>query len=192
MRRKSYSKSVSKIYMRKIRQIQKISPLFSRGFSLIELIIYASILALILIVMVHTMFGIGSSYVNLKVMRNAENSAAVAMERMTRDIRDAESINLGASTLNAHPGKLLLNVLVGETLQTVEFSLSSTTLRVKENGVDQGPLTATNTAVTNLVFRPLQSLESEAVKIEMSVEGREGNIIKTYKLYSTIILRGSY
>ena len=178
--------------MRKIRQIQKISPLFSRGFSLIELIIYASILALILIVMVHTMFGIGSSYVNLKVMRNAENSAAVAMERMTRDIRDAESINLGASTLNAHPGKLLLNVLVGETLQTVEFSLSSTTLRVKENGVDQGPLTATNTAVTNLVFRPLQSLESEAVKIEMSVEGREGNVIKTYKLYSTIILRGSY
>src|SRR3989344_4982017 len=94
--------------MRKIRQIQKKS-LFSSGFSLIELIIYASILALILIVMVHTMFGIGSSYVNLKVMRNAENSAAVAMERMTRDIRDAESINLGASTLNAHPGKLMLN-----------------------------------------------------------------------------------
>jgi len=177
-----------------MRKIKKITALHNRrkGFSLVELVVYASILALILVLIVHTVLAISSSYTHLKVIRNTENSAAVSMERITRSIRDAESVNNDGSILNANPGKLKLNTSVGGAGGSVELYLASTTLRIKENGVDMGPLTATGTRVTNLIFRPIQSPNSAAVKIEMEVEGSERNVLKTYKLYSTIILRGSY
>lgn len=158
--------------------------------TLIEVIIYTAILAIIFILIVNSLSIVIKAFNQGRVAIKINNSAETAMERMTREIRFAYDID-ASSTLD----HLVLNtyVLGTENPTTAEFYLDSGKLMVKERVLPAGQLTSSDLTVTNLIFRQITaSSTSKAIKIEMTIRGSSGNYQKTENFYNTAILRESY
>ena len=161
-----------------------------RGFTLIEMLVYIAILSIATAIALSSVIAFSDSFINFKISRNITTAALTSMERMTRDIRSANSIDTGSSTFDAHPGRLTF--LTGEVSTTVvEFYIDNGVLKVKEDGVEIGALTRSEIVVTNLVFRQLDSGISKAVRIEITLESTVGSSVKSNKFYSTVLIRNS-
>ncbi len=151
------------------------------GFSLIEMIVYISILALMLIIVIEVVFSITRSQRVIKSVRNIENSALETLERIEREVRRAESINATSSIFGVHPGKLVLG--------NVEFYLSDGRLYLKENGVDTGALTAEDVTVTNLIFRRFATSTIEGIRAEITIESGTSTHYRIETFYSSAVVR---
>lgn len=160
---------------------------------MVEVVFYISILTLVLSLSLGAIFSLTRSYQRLQSAWVIGSSATAAFERITRETRNASSFNLSQSIFDISPGQLTLNTTSesGATT-TIQFFLDQETLRVKEAGVDVGPLTLTKVRVTNLVFRSITGAKSRAIKIEMTLESGQGLSLESKNFYSTVVMRGSY
>ncbi len=157
------------------------------------MLIYIFILSLLLIVLTSSLSSFLKPYRTIQSTQAIENSAETSLERITREIRSAKSVDLTQSTLGSSPGQLMLNTTDDSgTAMTIQFFMSGQSIRIKENGVDSGALTSASTRVTNLVFRQITTTNSQAVKIEMTIESGQGESYLSKKFYSTVVMRGSY
>jgi len=163
---------------------------YTRGFTLIEMIVYISILSVFTFVIVNTLISFSSTYREVRIDRAMDNTAVTSLERMTRDIRKATSVTLGQSTLGTHPGVLTLFTIDTVNSTTTRFYVDNGVLKIDVNGVYSGPLSLVQTPITNLVFARLISTTSEAVKIDMTVEYPFGSTTKTKNYHTTVILKG--
>ncbi|MDO8594048.1 MAG: prepilin-type N-terminal cleavage/methylation domain-containing protein [bacterium] len=164
-----------------------------RGFSLVEMLFYIAILSLALLVVTQTLVVLMRSYGVLRGAQHIEEDVGGALDRMVREIRDANGVDDAGSVLGTHPGKLLLNTttLAGAP-RTVEFSLSAGQLLLKENGVVTGFLTSSSTSLSSLIFRKITSVRSKGVKIEMTMQSGTSTAARSENFYSTAVLRDSY
>lgn len=155
------------------------------GFSLIEMLVYIAILALMLMVIIQVVVSMVRSEHVIESMRAIENSASLSLERITRETRAADSINTAASTFNTHPGRLTLT----SADRTVEFSLVGGRIRLTEDGVVSGYLTGGSTTVSSLIFRRFATSTVEGVRIEMTVESGTSTYYRTQSFYSSALIR---
>ena len=164
-----------------------------RGFSLFEMLIYVSILSAVLVLFVNSLLAINRSYAVVRAEMTLDNGAISSMERITRGIREATSIDLVQSVFGVNPSILVLNILdtVGNTSK-MTLSLINQTLHISKDGVDQGVLLPSTVTVPKLIFYSLDSVSSKAVKIEIQLENKETGVTRRNSYYSTVILRGSY
>jgi len=164
-----------------------------KAFTLIETIIYMAILVILLAVAINTLLSIIGVYKHFVVVSNIEDSAITTMERITRDIRNAESVSAGSSTFDTNPGTLTLSTLDSDgSPTTIQFAVISGAIHVTEGGTDLGPLTTGNTTITNLVFRYATTTRSELVKIELTLEAGSGDSQRIESFQTSTIVRGSY
>jgi len=166
-----------------------------RAFTLIESIIYICIFALILIALVQTIISVNKSYGAIKSNQAIEISASDSLNRMSRDIRNATSIIIGASsTFGISPGKLALSSKDGAgVVRTVEYYVDGANmLQVKENGISVGKLTSSSTPISNLIFTKIDTGNSSAIKIDMSLQVQKNKATTTESFHSSYVLRGSY
>ena len=87
-----------------------------RGYTLLETVIYVSMLATIAVLVLGSILTVYRAYGKTKIERKIATNGEVAMERMVREIRSATSTK-ATSVFKTHPGTLALST--GET-----FSLS--------------------------------------------------------------------
>ena len=162
----------------------------TEGFSLLEMLFYIAILVLLLAVIMNMVVSVVRSGRIINALRNVENSAIVSLERITRELRQAESVNVSLSTLDSNPGKLVLEG-IDETgsPRTVEFYLSLGRLFLKENGVDVGALSQSDAQVSSLIFRRFAGPNAEGIRIEMTLESGTSTHYRSEKFYSSAILR---
>jgi Tfp pilus assembly protein FimT len=157
----------------------------TNGFSLIEMLVYIAVLVFMLVIIVAAVFSIARSDRLIRSVRDIENSAVLVMERITREIREADSVSLASSVLDSHPGKL---VLQGESGNT-EFYFSSGRIFVKENGVELGALTAASVKVTSIKFTRFASSTVEGIRTELTLESGTSTYYRTQTLYSSAVIR---
>lgn len=160
----------------------------TKGFSLLEMLVYVTILSITAVVVVNTLLVLANSYGTLRVSQRINSSAMAALERMSRDIRSGESVDTLNSTFDVHPGRLTLQA--GAT--TTEFYLDGDVLKVRENGVDVGSLTTKDTTVSSLIFRYVFIGASKAIRVELTLTDSRKEISKTENFYSFVVLRGTY
>lgn len=178
------------IFLQSFRKIRSVA---SRGVSLVEILIYIAIMTMFLILIVNAVQSFARVYRSMHSAQNVELSAETALERLTRETRDATGVDSGQSTLGSSPGILFLNTTDDAGVATtVKFFLADQSLHVSVNGIDQGPLTASTVRVTNLVFRLITTTKSKAVKMELTLESGSGSDYRSKLFYSTVVLRGSY
>ena len=92
------------------------------GSSLLETLIYAAILGMVAVFATGSILAMMKSYSSVKLSRDLNFSASVAMERMTNEIRLANDIDDAGSAFAASPGKLKLNTVDGAgNPTTIEF-----------------------------------------------------------------------
>lgn len=160
------------------------------------MVIYVAILGMVSIFVVNTILIIIKSFNGFRASSDLNTNGEIAMERMVREIRLADSIGAG-SVFDSHPGHLILNTIDPNTelATTIEFFASTTALMIKEGSQGAIALTSENVELVNLVFREVATstdLKSKAVKIEMEIRSKRPNFPKAAKFYSTIVLRRSY
>ncbi len=163
------------------------------GYSLVEMLMYVGLLSVTFVAVVNMLVTLTSTYRNLKVSKDIDLSALTAMERMTSEIKTAESINVGQSSFASTSGTLALNTYDSLGAATVvKFSVSNGLLRVSEGGVDKGALVASTTFVPSLVFYSLAASSSQAVRVELTVQSGTSTTFKKERFYTSALLRGSY
>lgn len=165
----------------------------NRGVSLIETVLYITLLLLIMSVIVQTFISMGGVYKNIKLTRELESSGAIVMESMLREIRNAKSVVVGNSVLGTSPGILEISG-VDESLNiyNVVFDGSSGSILVSKDGVTPVALTSSSVSISNLIFTYISNANSEGVRIELEVSGTIGALSKSKKFYGFAVLRGSY
>ena len=166
----------------------------NNGSSLLETLIYAAILGMVAVFTTNSLLVIMKSHSSVKLSRDLNFSASTAMERMTNEIRMANSIDDAGSVFATSPGKLKLNTTdISGAPTTVEFFLSGAGVFVKEGLGSSESLTSSTTEITSLIFNNITaSTTSKAVKIGLVVKAKAGTIERLEKFYNTTILRGSY
>lgn len=166
-----------------------------KGFTLIETIIYIAIFGIVSLFAVNIIFTTVKAYNNFKIVKDLKSAAEISLERMSREIRIANDIDISRSILGVNFGKIYLNTVDFDTgsLKTVEFFSSGGALIMVQNGLLQDYLTSSSTEVSNLVFREIiSSTTSKAIKIEMELTVRNAGFEKSEKFYTTAILKNSY
>ncbi|OGF70747.1 hypothetical protein A3C73_03200 [Candidatus Giovannonibacteria bacterium RIFCSPHIGHO2_02_FULL_44_11] len=155
-----------------------------QGFSLIEVVVYLALIAVVGVVTVESVFAVYKSYARLRVERRIMLNGDTAMETIIRSVREATSTDAAGSVFGTNPGVLKIG---GKT-----FSINSSdgALQV-DDGLGNADITI-DAAVTNLVFYRQATTTSEIIKIEMTLSAGQGSFNKTRNFFGSAVLRGKY
>jgi len=158
-----------------------------KGFTLIEMLIYVTLLAVVGVLVVNAMVFFAPSYSSLKVSRDINSAGIATIERVTREVRSARSVDTVKSIFNVSEGKLVVNNASG----SVELYLSNGRVYV-EDGTGPSAITRKNVTVTSLLFKHIISPESETIQMDMTVEGVGRSSTKTETFHAAVVLRNLY
>lgn len=164
------------------------------GYSLVETVLYMALFVTLSTVLISSLFGMTRAYTQARVNNDLLDSAHVSMERMTREIRGATSLDTGVSVFATNPGILKLNTTDASlTPKTVQFAVASGVLELTDS-TDGTPtaLTGSKISVDSLIFRNITTTEGSAVRIEMTLTSTRTPAHKTISLFDTVTLRGAY
>lgn len=169
--------------------MKKIFNNFDKGFSLVEIIFYLAIFATLSILVINSFIIILSSFRTTNSNRNLIEGGLNVMERVTREIRIANNINLTNTTSTI----LELETLnEQEVLVTTKIISENGDLNLYQDGILKGNLLTNNIDLTYLFFRIISTPQGQAIKIEMTLEETSSRTPKSKNYYNTIILRGGY
>ena len=155
-----------------------------RGYTLLETVVYVSILAVIATLALGSIVTMYRAYGKTKVERKIVTNGEVAVERIVREIRAATSTK-ASSVFKTHPGTLALST--GET-----FSFSSGIVQIQEGAGSAQNLTSDDVSVTNMVFYEATSTNSKLIKIELTIQSGAGVFLKSRRFYGSAVMRASY
>lgn len=160
------------------------------GYTLAELIVYVAVFSFISVVVVNSLIIMGSSFLKVRMARNINTAAATLLERIVFDVRSASSINTGQSIFDASPGNLAINTLnsVGTPI-IIEFYYDSGVMRVREDSIEQGALTADTVVIDSIIFRHITDTNVDGVKIELAVHDAREKNPESKKFYQSAIVR---
>lgn len=165
----------------------------NKGSTLLETLVYISILVIIILVLIGSLVVLSRSYRQVTVSRTLESSALLALDRITSGIRSSESINFANTTLNSSVGVLSLNArATSGTPYIARFYVQDGIVKMDVNGVFEGQLTSSSTQVTSLMFRHIDTPVSDAIRTEIIIEADVNGLTKTENFYTTTILKNSY
>ena len=166
---------------------------FISGFSIVEIIVYLAIFTSISILVINSFIIILSSFNTTNTNRKLLESGSIIMERVSREIRQAKSIDIANSSLNTSPGVLQLNSVNSEgDTKIIKLIVEGQNFNLYQNGDLTGNLLSQNISMDSLIFGRIATTNGEAVKIEMALQFSDGSNPKTENFYNTIILRGGY
>lgn len=163
-----------------------------KGFSLIEMLIYVAILGIMLGVTVQILLSFSGVYSTFVLDRRIHSAAATSLERLVREIRSAESVDVADSTFDTHPGRLTLQIPVagsGNIERT--FAISNGQIALFENGVLQGALTGDRVEVIGLIFKRITNGTLEGIRTELTLQATRREVIRSATFYSFTVLRAS-
>ncbi|MFZ2150050.1 MAG: hypothetical protein WAV15_02745 [Minisyncoccia bacterium] len=156
------------------------------GYAILELFFYVSFLSLLSLVVINSMITMAQSFKETETQSELLRAGG-AMERISREIRQAESINLITGT------SLKLNTRDEDgNSKTVEFALLNFNIRFLENDVFIGNLNTPNIIVSSLSFAEITTTEGKAVKVTLSIQSTNDKYGRTVDFFDTVGLRGSY
>ena len=159
-----------------------------KGFALVEMIIYLAIMVLITLVVVQSIVVVFKSNNQSFLSNSISNSAITSLEKMTREIRNARSVDSPSGSILQ-----LTSVDASGNSQNSIFYVDPITSRLMASSSNvSGPLTSSNVIVTSLKFTPITTSSSKAVKIEMTISGNNQTTVESENFMTTVILRGSY
>lgn len=167
------------------------NPTSRQAFTLLETLVYVAVLVVTTALVTTTVVGMLRPAARLRAARAINTSALSSLERMSREIRNAATIDTLGSVFGTHPGRLALTAFDGETPLTRTFYLEGTMLQV-DNGSAVGALIGPDVLVSSLVFYRLLSGTSEGVRIEMELSTTTSSGTRRETFYTTVMLRDSY
>jgi len=146
----------------------------SKGFTLIELVIYTALLVVVSVVSISFFIQVVGVTESSRRSREALDNAKRAIDVMSQEIKNAKSIYTPTNIFGVHPGQLSLETIrdlpADENSTYVDFYVDDERLYIKKEGQAAELVTSEKVKVTNLVFTLLSPTSSSPeVKIEITV-----------------------
>jgi Tfp pilus assembly protein PilW len=162
------------------------------GFSLVEMVIYVGLLALILVALLSSVQLMMHSWYDVHNHQLLAQSGQLALERMEREIRNATSTD-ASSSFGVNPGSITLNTTdASSTATTTTFSVSGGMLMLTPGVGSAVPLLETGVGVQNLTFYKITTPYSTAIRIVLQLQTATTTSPISATFYDTAVLRGSY
>ena len=159
-----------------------------------EALLYCAILIILAGSLLTVLTNVSRPLRRISITRNLTQSAQVILERLSYDIRRAESIDDANSLLATSSGKLTLKSRdASDNLVSTAFTVATTTNRLQltePNGTPL-PLSPAGIIVNSLVFRKIVTTNSDAIKMELIISDSR-LVSATTSFYSTKVLRNNY
>lgn len=165
----------------------------SRGFTLVELIIYVFVVTMIMLMVLAGLFRITQMFTEFRLTRDLNDSSILILEKVVREIRWAHEVDMGQSILGVDPGRLVMNSTddAGDPV-VIEVSVSGGDLVLIRDGSVVGSLTTDSLVVDEVIFDRVATVHSEAVKISLTLLAASGNVSMEKTFSTTAVLRESY
>lgn len=167
----------------------------TRGFTLVELLVYVGLCAFLLVGIVNSMLILTDAYRTVSNARKIERSAITLMDRIIREARRSTGINEGA--FDVPNGSVTLEA-GSSTSPYITFALVDGRAVVTEDG-DTSPLTDSDVVVDSMVFSryPLYNVQFATSSVLLKVDftltsGSSSHAVTSRSFYGSAILRGSY
>lgn len=122
------------------------SAVHEKGFSMIELLIYVSILSVLSLIFVGVLTNLSFSWTRSKVESEVQQNIRIAIETISQTVRNASRITAPSA---GSSGSSLTAIVNG---QTVVYSLSGTTLQRQIDSIPPEAITTDKVRVTYLNF----------------------------------------
>jgi type II secretory pathway pseudopilin PulG len=165
------------------------------GFSLLEMVIYIAFVSVFSGLAIQSLMLASRNFADFQLTREVNSTATTAMERIIREIRTANDIDLANSVLGTSPGRLTLKTIdASGVATTTEFYVDATSgrIKIKEGGVDAGFLGSQKVNTDILVFDVITNARTKAVTVRLQLSAIHLPQEKIKTFYSTATLRGSY
>lgn len=168
--------------------------IFKQGFSIVEIIIYFGLLAVISTLVIGNIIALFKNYNIARSNQEIEYNAINILDKLTRDTRDAENINISDSSFSVAQGTISLKISSSTneiSSSTVRFYLNNGKLKYMKDGVDFGNISTGSVNVSNFRIFYINSSSTEAIKVELTIDTiphlNQNSISKNF--YTTIQLR---
>lgn len=164
----------------------------SRGVTLVETLIYSAMAAIILGILGMMFIQIYGLYKDITIEPKTDRSVLLTVDRILKDIRSGQDINLENSVFGTTPGELYISAVENAVVVSKFYKLENGQIIYQENGGNENNLTSADIEITKLQFEYLTTGISEGVRVEIdaSIEKDGGTEIKEYEGFA--ILRQSY
>lgn len=123
-----------------------------KAFTLMEVLLYVSIVSIMLVVLSTFLAAISQSRVRSQVIADVNEQGVQIMQLITQTVRNATSITVPAA---AGSGSTLTVVVPTGSLSPTTFDLSSGVMRIKEGAGAVVNLTSNRVTVSSLTFTNL-------------------------------------
>lgn len=162
------------------------------GYSLIELLVYVALFAVVLIIFVQGAIELLNTYAQYSANRIVRNTSLELFERVGHELRDAQTINVSSSVFTTHPGTLAYITNEDEMNMNSSIILDNGSLLLYEESNLVGPLTPEEIEVSDFVLYHLNNTSSEMVVIEVTLSTTKRNVTVEKSYRDAFVLRGSY
>lgn len=163
-----------------------------KGFSTPELLMYSVGMVLVLGAIVYLLFQMYSLYKHLTIEPRVDRVGVAIVDRITKDIRSGDSINLAQSQFNTTTGTLTINTFETELSVIKKFAYDHGRVTYQENSGTIHFLTPDDMSVSRLYFSQANSPVSDAVRVELDITYEIDNESRTNTYTGFAILRHSY
>ncbi|PIP73380.1 MAG: hypothetical protein COW88_02055 [Candidatus Lloydbacteria bacterium CG22_combo_CG10-13_8_21_14_all_47_15] len=161
----------------------------SAGTTIIEVLAYVTILAMISVIVIQTILSANTSFGGLRASKEVNLSALSALDVFAREIRGATSVDTTGSVFDTSPGILSLNTTNGDALASVLFRVENGTLVFYRDGAFVGSLLSGSTTVNTLLFEYAPTQNSELVKITLGLTATTVKTTKSETFYTSAVVR---
>ena len=149
-----------------------------KGITLVEVLVYITLLALASVIIISFVISLITTQNKINLEKDTWENAQFAIERISRGIQKASTIDEGESSFDVNPGELTLNTYInsGDINTTpVKFFILNDRLYVKEGSAAAEPLTGENVSVTNFYLKKYSPASvSPVVQVDITVEKSQG------------------
>lgn len=167
------------------------------GFTVIEMLVYAALFAVLSLLLVRSMLGIHSAYRKLQHERDVASAARSVATTLAREVRAAERIYTPTSLFDVPNGQISLKTSLepsfGEADTYIDFYLDNGRLYLKREGAAAIPLTSEAVRVGEFRASRLALGEREALRIAVQISARSpGQHPASSTIKATFTPRGNY
>lgn len=134
------------------------------GFTLIETLVYIAIFVILSVAITGTFVTLSKSYHALSSRKNLNNSAQTILNRISYEVKRADSIDVTNSTFNSTSSRLVLNYKnTDNTTSKYYFYLDNSSVKIKKDSTVEGGLNLPDVKVNSFYVYTPTGTSSNAV-----------------------------
>lgn len=156
------------------------------GFTLVEILVYVAVLAIIVSAVFSFLLWAAQSQVEASSKRRVILEGSKVLELVAKEVREATSVYTPTSVFLSHPGQLSLqtqkSLPTGEQETFVDFFICETRLCMKKELQDPLALTSPDVVVDSLMFSQVVSgtIPSLRMELTLSSKGNQASFKETF------------